>query len=106
MTGKLSSVMTRERAVELIAVTPEYVPAPCPWCGAKTIEEASAKCRPMCMPSGDYECGTPEEAPDDGGLIHQPNPDHVALNGYLWGWYAVDEGLTDTPPVWEGDETE
>lgn len=102
----LPGTMTREQAVALLALTPEYIPAPCPWCRATTTEEASTRCRPMCMPCGDYACGTPDEAPDDGGLIHQRNPDYDGLAGYLREWLAFDEGLTDTPPTWREDETE
>ncbi|MFD1809325.1 hypothetical protein ACFSHQ_18220 [Gemmobacter lanyuensis] len=47
----------------------------------------------------------PDEAPDDGGLLHQRNSDYDALSGYLWEWLAFDEGLTDTPPTWGEDET-
>lgn len=92
--------MTREEAEAKIKVTPEFVPGPCPWCGATTQDEASEKCRPTQMPCGDYTCGTPEEGPDTDGLLYQRNPEHDRLQGYLWGWYAVDAGLTNIPPEW------
>lgn len=92
--------MDRETAQRLLAKTPEYIAAPCPWCKATTIEEASVKCRPSQMPCGDYTCGTPEEAPETDGFLHQRNPEFDRLSGYLWGWHAVDEGLTKTPPGW------
>jgi len=93
--------MTREEAQALIAKTPEFIPGTCSWCGATTMDEASVKCRPMMYPSGDYVCGVPEEAPDTDGLIHVSNPAYERLNGYLWGWYAVDEGWMKTPPEWD-----
>lgn len=97
--------MTREEAEALIKTTPEYVPGPCPWCGAKTVDEAGEKCRPTQMPCGDYTCGTPEDGPETDGLLHQFNPEYQRLSGYLWGWYAVDAGLTDQPPTWDEPES-
>lgn len=96
--------MNREEALRRIQSIPEFIPAPCPWCGARTLEEAGTKCRPQSLPCGEYYCGTPEDAPDHGGLIHQINPDYADLDGYLWSWLAFDEGLTDTPPTWEDED--
>jgi hypothetical protein len=100
--------MTRDEAIRLISMTPEYVPGPCPWCGATTFEEAATKCRRLQMPCGDYICGSPDEGPNsenDAGPLYQRNPDYDELDGYLWGWHAVDEGLTNDPPKWREDET-
>ena len=93
--------MTEEQARAMLQVTPEWIAAPCPWCGAKTEAEASEKCRPTQSICGDYYCGTPEEAPAPKGILHQSNPEHDRLSGYLWGWHAVHEGLTCTPPEWD-----
>jgi len=98
--------MTREEAKRLLNATPEFVAGPCPWCGAVTHEEAATKCRPVSDPSGEYHCGTPEQ-PDpmaETGPLMQSNPEYQRLEGYLWGWFAVDQGFTDTPPEW--DETD
>lgn len=95
--------MNRKEAEALLAMTPEYVPGACPRCGATTFEEAATKCRPYQMPTGDYNCGSPDEGPNatnDSGPLYQLNPAHQKLNGYLWGWFAVDEGMTSTPPEW------
>lgn len=96
--------MTREEALQRIALVPEYIPSPCPCCGARTIDEASKKCRPTQYPCGEYYCATPDDAPETDGLIHQRNPEWCDLDGYLWSWFAFDEGMTKTPPVWRGQE--
>ena len=96
--------MTRDEAKQRIKDVPKYVPAPCPDCGAVTIEEAEKKCRPQQLPCGEYVCATPDNAPDTDGLIHQLNPEYVELDGYLWEWFAFDEGQTKTPPVWREKE--
>lgn len=93
--------MDRETAIQKLKTTPEYVRGPCPWCGAKTLKEASEKCRPVSDQCGEYYCGTPDEAPTYFGYLHQKNPEYVNLDGYLWGWYAFDEGMTDQEPVWK-----
>ena len=93
--------MTREKAIQRLRVTPKYKRAPCPWCKATTLSEARTKCRPVSDPCGEYYCGTPEEAPTYFGFLHQTNPKYMELDGYLWGWYAFDEGMTDQEPVWE-----
>ncbi|MAL99450.1 MAG: hypothetical protein CL583_13490 [Alteromonadaceae bacterium] len=93
--------MTREEAIKRLAETPQYIPARCSWCKARTVSDASTKCQPQQLPCGDYYCGTPEEAPDTGGKLHQLNPEYARLDGYLWGWYAYDEGMTDKEPEWE-----
>lgn len=100
--------MNRKEAERLIRETPEFIPGPCPWCGATTFEEAAGKCRPMQMPCGDYVCGSPDEGPNaesESGPLFQRNPAYDELDGYLWGWFAVDEGLTKEPPTWRGDST-
>jgi hypothetical protein len=97
--------MDRERAKELIAKTPEFIPGPCPWCGAETFEAARGRCKPVQMPCGDYQCGSPDEGPNaenEAGPLYQRNPVYDDLDGYLWGWFAVDEGFTKVPPVWTG----
>lgn len=96
--------MTREEAQAKIKTTPEWIPGPCPWCGAKTLDEAGDKCTPTQDQTGDYTCGTPDSAPDTDGLIHILNPDYLELDGYLWGWHVVDLGLTDEPPKWRNEE--
>lgn len=96
--------MDRDTALALLKDTQEYIPGPCPRCGATTFEEASKKCRPFQMPCGDYSCGTPEEGPNaenETGLLYQRNPEFDRIDGYLWGWYAVDNGFTTEPPEWE-----
>lgn len=95
--------MTREEAQERIKRVPQYIPAPCPDCGARTIKEAEKKCRPVQLQCGDYSCATPDDAPETRGLIHQLNPEWCELDGYLWHWFAVDEGMTHTPPVWRSE---
>lgn len=95
--------MDRETAEALIKTTPEFIHGPCPRCGAATFEEAATKCRPFQMPSGDYKCGSPDEGPNaenETGPLYQINPEYERLSGYLWGWYAVDEGFTSKPPEW------
>lgn len=97
------SEMTRNRAQELLQGTAEYIPGPCVKCGALTFEEASTRCRPAQLPSGEYVCGSPDEGPNaenETGPLYQVNPVHSLLEGYLWGWHAVDEGYTQTPPRW------
>jgi hypothetical protein len=98
--------MTEEEARALIAVTPEWIVAPCPWCGATTEEEAGEKCRPTQGMDGDYTCGTPEEAPVLHGNLTQRNPAHDKLTGYLWGWQAVHDGLTKIAPKWEEEDSD
>lgn len=93
--------MTRDEAQALLNITPEWIPGPCPWCRATTLDEAGEKCRPTQDQSGGYTCGTPEEAPHPKGRIHIINPAYTKLSGYLWGWFAVDEGYTSTPPEWK-----
>lgn len=101
---RICKPMTRERARERLHATPEFIPGPCPRCGACTFEEAEDKCRPMQLPSGEYECGTPDDGPnlqdDPSGPLYQRNPVYDQLDGYLWGWYALDEGLTKEEPEW------
>ncbi len=97
--------MTREEAVSEIENTPAFIPGPCSRCGAVTLDEASGKCRPYSLPSGEYACGTPEEAPDTGGLLHQVNPRYAQLDGYLWHWYAFDEGMTSEEPKWSDPDS-
>jgi len=93
--------MTREEAIKRIAEIPEFVPGACSDCGAVTMEEAGKKCRPYQMPCGDYVCATPDEPqPEETGPLMQRNPEYDHYDGYLWGWYAVDEGYTKTPPTW------
>lgn len=95
--------MDRETAQKLLQETPEYLPGPCPRCGAETFEEAASRCMPFQMPCGDYSCGSPDEGPNsenDSGPLYQRNPAFDRLDGYLWGWHAVDEGLTTEPPDW------
>ena len=96
--------MTRDEAEALIKHTPEWIPGPCPWCGATTLDEAGWKCRPTQDQSGEYVCGTPDSAPDTKGLVHVINPAYTGLSGYLWHWHAVDIGYTSTPPEWEEPE--
>lgn len=98
--------MDRATAVERLRSLPEYIPGPCPWCGATTDDQASELCRPTVGMDGDYRCGTPEESPDTNGLLHQRNPEYDRLDGYLWGWYAVDQGYTTVPPEWDNDNSE
>jgi hypothetical protein len=97
--------MTREEAQQRLNKLPQYIPAPCPDCGAKTVREAEKKCRPVQLPCGDYSCATPDDAPETGGKLHQLNPEWCELDGYLWHWFAFDEGFTTTPPVWRSKET-
>jgi hypothetical protein len=97
--------LTREEAQARIAKLPQYVPAPCRDCGARTVEEAEKKCRPTQMPCGDYYCATPDSAPETGGKLHQINPEWCELDGYLWEWFAYDDGMTRTVPVWRGAST-
>lgn len=94
--------MTREKAIKLIKQTPQFIPDACAWCGARTLKEAATRCTPQSTESGEYYCGIPEDAPDTGGKVYQLNPAWAALEVYLYGWYAVDEGYTKTPPTWEG----
>jgi len=99
--------VTRDEAQRLLKETPEFVAGPCPRCGATTFEEAATKCRPFQMPCGDYSCGSPDEGPNaenETGPLYQRNPDYDELDGYLWGWFAVDEGFTKMPPTWRGEE--
>ncbi len=98
--------MTREEAQKRINEIPEFIPAPCPQCGARTIKEAEQKCRPTQSQCGDYYCATPDRAPKTRGLIHQFNPEFAELDGYLWHWFAYDDGLTTKPPVWREDLAE
>lgn len=95
--------MTRDEARALLAATPEYIPGPCPWRGAATFEEAQGRCRPMQMPCGDYECGTPDEGPNldtDSGPLYQRNPEYDNIDGYLWHWQAYDDGYATAVPEW------
>ena len=73
----------------------EWTPEACPWCGATTAKEAETKCRPQSLPSGDYECGTPEEAPRYFGKLHQRSKAWLDREGDFWGLVAYDEGLTN-----------
>lgn len=41
-----------------------YRPSACPRCKAQTLDEAAANCRPVGLPSGDYEC------PGDTGCLN------------------------------------
>lgn len=93
--------MTREEAKRRISELPAYIPGPCPTCSAVTLEEAGEKCTPWQLPCGEYECGTPEDAPETDGLIHIRNPEYAELEGYLWEWFAFDEGLTSVTPKWK-----
>lgn len=102
--------MDEQTARKMLAETPEYIPGPCPWCGAITFGEAEKRCRPTQWPDGDYYCGTPEEGPN---LDHENNPDdplyqrnpaYDRLQGYLWEWHAVHQGLTSIPPDWPNDK--
>lgn len=95
--------MTREEAVRRIKETPRFIAAPCPRCGATTVAEAEKMCRPTQSPCGEYSCGTPDDAPETGGMLHQMNPVWAELDGYLWGWMAVDEGFTQNPPTWRDE---
>ncbi len=104
MAGEIK--MTREEAQKRIAKIPEFIPAPCPQCGARTIREAEKKCRPTQSQCGDYYCVTPDSAPETRGLIHQINPEFAELDGYLWHWFAYGDGLTKKPPVWREDLAE
>lgn len=95
--------MDRNEALNLLANTPEYVEGACSKCGAKTHEEANVLCRPVQCPSGEWECPTPTGGPNldnDAGPLFQRNSVYDHIDGYLWGWYAVDEGYTKTPPEW------
>ncbi len=73
----------------------EWVRRPCPQCGAATVKQAETMCKPTSLPSGDYECGTPDEAPTFFGYIHNRSDEWLAHNGEFWGAVAYDEGLTD-----------
>ncbi len=98
--------VTREEAMERIESVPKYIQAPCPRCGAATVAEGEGRCQPRQDITGDYTCGTPDDAPEDGGMLHQLNPEFLELTDYLWGWVALDEGYTTTPPVWREGERE
>lgn len=92
--------VTREEAQRLLASMPEFVPGECPSCGARTVEEASEKCRPYQIPSGDYVCATGDDFPTTHGRIHVVNPQRAELDAYLWEWFAYDEGMTRSEPKW------
>lgn len=102
--------MDEKTARELLAKTAEYIPGPCPWCGATTFGEAAEKCRPSQGIDGDYYCGTPEGGPNldhednPADLLYQRNPEYDTLDGYLWQWYAFHEGLTSTTPADHADK--
>ena len=74
---------------------------PCSVCGAASIREARDKCRPIGYPSGDSECGPPEEAPTYFGWLHDYSDEWLEWDGRRWQAYAVDEGLTKS--LAEGD---
>lgn len=95
--------MNREEAQRRIKETPEFIVGPCSWCGARTIQEGGKLCRAQVGLDGEYFCGTPEEgnlSDAETGPLYQRNPDYDQLAGYLWGWFAVDEGVTKNPPEW------
>ncbi|KIC42207.1 hypothetical protein RA27_02085 [Ruegeria sp. ANG-R] len=74
----------------------EWARSPCPRCGAVTVKEASQKCRPTQLPSGEYECPRDdEEAPTYFGFLHDHSPEIEEWNGKFWGAVAYDEGYTD-----------
>lgn len=93
--------MDEQTARKLIAQTPEFVVGSCPWCGATTMNEAEALCRPQQRTqTGNWDCGVSVDAPETGGLIYVRNPEFDRLAGYLWGWHALHDGLTTVPPEW------
>jgi hypothetical protein len=53
----------------------EWVPAPCPRCGAKTETEASKKCRPSSDETGEVSCVGEFDA---AGISIQPTPESLA----------------------------
>lgn len=70
--------------------------SPCPRCGAATVKDASAKCRPVQLPCGEYECPRDDEdAPTHFGFLHDHSPEFEEWSGKFWRAIAFDEGLTD-----------
>lgn len=92
--------MTRDEAVRRINELQQFVPGPCPGCGAVTLDEAATRCQPVQSQSGEWGCPC-SESPDEDGLIYVVNPQWAELEGYLWHWHAFDEGYTRTEPTWE-----
>jgi len=77
----------------------EWARKPCPQCGAVTVKDATTMCRPTSSPSGDYECGTPDEAPRFFGFVHNHSDDWLAHSEEYWSVVAYDEGMTDEIPA-------
>lgn len=53
-----------------------YHRAPCPGCGATTLDEAQKLCRPTTDQTGEVSC--PGDEADDAGYILQPTPASLA----------------------------
>lgn len=53
----------------------EYEPAPCPRCGARTVNEASNRCQPMRDETGEGTC--PAEHEDEAGKLLQPTAESI-----------------------------
>lgn len=62
----------------------EYHPAPCPRCGAATVREAAARCRPLLLEQMD-DCPGALENPR--GELLQPTPESLAaIDHWLAGF--------------------
>jgi hypothetical protein len=61
----------------------EYAPAPCPQCGALTVDEAGTKCTATQGMDGDYHCAGGDREDEQGRLLF-PTAESLAR---LYAWY-------------------
>jgi hypothetical protein len=58
---------------------PTHARAPCPRCGAETVDQASTRCRPERDETGEGTC--PSDLEDAEGYLLQPTPAYIAWLG-------------------------